>query len=146
MKLYIFTLLFSFSVVVVLALPGNNPSPPQGIKSVSTEKTGTISPAGSVPGYLSGMFAAPEPKPYTFYPNPARGNTLHVDYESNNGNTLSIRILNMLGVALVDKKFDVSKGINTLSLDISRLLKGLYLLEIVDSPNRYVEKLVVENE
>jgi hypothetical protein len=146
MKLYIFTLLFSFSIVSVLALSGNNPTPATGTKSVSIEKMGFISPGKSIQSSFFGVLGVPEPKPYTFYPNPARGNSLHVDYESNNGSTLSIRILNMLGVALVDKKFDVSKGMNTLTLDISRLLKGLYLLEIVDSPKRYVEKLVVENE
>jgi hypothetical protein len=147
MKLYTLIFLLSFSIVFTLASPGNAQGPTRGTNTAAVEKS--IFAPYENPFSINNSLAIidiPEPKPYTFYPNPARGNILHVDYESANGGMLSIRVLNMLGVATVDKKFDLTRGMNNLSLDISRLMKGLYLLEIIDSPNRYVEKLVVENE
>lgn len=146
MKLYKFTLFLVLSVMTSLAYPVNFRDFSASKDGISSESNGIITLTNDAVYRLRGEVNTPDGKPYTFYPNPARGNILHIDYEATNNSVLSIRVLNMLGVAMLDKKFDVSRGMNSITLDISRVLKGLYLLEIVDSPYRYVEKFIVENE
>ncbi|GMN09852.1 hypothetical protein MTsPCn9_18950 [Croceitalea sp. MTPC9] len=77
-----------------------------------------------------------EVKGFKMYPNPAYGEEVYITTTSN-GNK-SIKIYDVFGeIVLVDK-------ISTNTLDISRLVPGVYVLQVTEDKKTMTRKLVVK--
>jgi hypothetical protein len=80
---------------------------------------------------------------FRVYPNPAHG-IVEVEYNSMTDGSLDLRIFNMLGSALTGSNNTAQKGLNHYTLDVSALPKGIYLLELNNSKERKIVKVIVE--
>ncbi|WP_375325612.1 T9SS type A sorting domain-containing protein [Flagellimonas sp. GZD32] len=77
-----------------------------------------------------------ELKGFKMYPNPAYGNEVYITTESNG--TKQIKIFDVFGeVVLTDR-------ISTNTLDISRLVPGVYVLQVTEEKKTMTRKLVVK--
>jgi len=77
-----------------------------------------------------------ELKGFKMYPNPAYGDEVYITTESNGSK--DIKIYDVFGeVVLTDR-------INTNTLDISRLVPGVYVLQVTEDKKTMTRKLVVK--
>lgn len=77
-----------------------------------------------------------ELKGFKMYPNPAYGDEVYITTESNG--TKQIKIYDVFGeVVLTDR-------ITTNTLDISRLVPGVYVLQVTEEKKTMTRKLVVK--
>lgn len=77
-----------------------------------------------------------ELKGFKMYPNPAYGNEVYISTESNG--TKDIRIYDVFGEVVL------SERISTNTLDISRLVPGVYVLQVTENKKTMTRKLVVK--
>jgi len=66
---------------------------------------------------------------YLIYPNPTSG-TFTLEFNSASENPVTIKLFNLVGQEILTNNFSASSGINKISLDISNLSQGIYMLEI----------------
>lgn len=79
----------------------------------------------------------------SIYPNPA-STTAFIDVTATNDlNSVSVKIYNSLGAIVSDKKANLSKGKNTLSIDTQSLESGMYFVRIGNENARIVKKLTI---
>nr|WP_321415888.1 T9SS type A sorting domain-containing protein [uncultured Allomuricauda sp.] len=77
-----------------------------------------------------------ELKGFKMYPNPAYGTEVYISTESNG--TKDIRIYDVFGEVVL------SERISTNTLDISRLVPGVYVLQVTENKKTMTRKLVVK--
>jgi len=63
------------------------------------------------------------------YPNPVTNN-FKIDIESDNNSTVELYIYSITGQKVIERKFSVTSGTNTLFVNTSNLTKGSYLLSV----------------
>lgn len=80
------------------------------------------------------------------YPNPAaRSEEVFIEFHGSDNGTLSLEIMDMTGKKISERSFAISKGSNTLSLEIADLTAGSYFLRLKTSTSVEVARLMVEN-
>ncbi|GLU43552.1 T9SS type A sorting domain-containing protein [Allomuricauda sp. NBRC 101325] len=77
-----------------------------------------------------------ELKGFKMYPNPAYGNEVYITTESNGSK--QIKIFDVFGEVVL------SDRIATNTLDISRLVPGVYVLQVTEQKKTMTRKLVVK--
>jgi len=77
-----------------------------------------------------------ELKGFKMYPNPAYGNEVYISTETNG--TKEIRIYDVFGEVVLTER------ISTNNLDISRLVPGVYVLQVTEQKKTMTRKLVVK--
>jgi len=77
-----------------------------------------------------------ELKGFKMYPNPAYGNEVYISTETNG--TKEIRIYDVFGEVVLTER------ISTNTLDISRLVPGVYVLQVTEQKKTMTRKLVVK--
>lgn len=79
------------------------------------------------------------------YPNPASSEVYVYFAKDYDGDEVSIRLLNNMGLLVKDKAYTLSRGQKQLTIPLYELANGLYLLEIkVGAYDKIVHKLVVK--
>jgi hypothetical protein len=79
---------------------------------------------------------------FGLYPIPAK-QELNVDIELNLSETVSVSIYNLIGEIIVTNSYHLSKGLNTINLDIENLKDGAYLCKINSSESLMARKFNV---
>ena len=76
-------------------------------------------------------------------PNPATGSAA-LAYHSISGKDVEVLLTDMAGRNLIKMSSNTIMGDNNISLNVSNLAKGIYLLKVIDGDNIQVQKLVKE--
>ena len=76
------------------------------------------------------------------YPIPAK-HELNVDLELGQSEAVTVSIYNLIGELMVTNSYEMSKGINTLRLDIDILKDGVYLCKVNSGNNQMIRKFNV---
>lgn len=76
------------------------------------------------------------------YPNPTAG-MLNVTYTSEKGTT-QMSLLDLSGRVIMSQSFKSVAGENTQQLDLSRIAKGAYMLNVQTHSGNHQVKIVVE--
>jgi hypothetical protein len=79
----------------------------------------------------------------SMYPNPA-GNNLTVEYNTEFNDNSTVNVYDMSGRLVLSNSFTSTKGLNTWSIDLSELMNGLYMVELINSNDRIINKIMVE--
>lgn len=77
------------------------------------------------------------------YPIPAK-TVVNLKLEGLENGNAEVRIINMLGQVVHSQNINLTTGIQTHSIDVSTLHKGIYLIELQHSKNKLVKRIVVE--
>lgn len=77
------------------------------------------------------------------YPNPSAG-VVNVPVATDKAGNLRISITNMLGQEVLGKKYDVQNGYQVITLDLSRLAKGVYQVSFTMQDAKVSKKLILE--
>lgn len=77
------------------------------------------------------------------YPIPAK-TVVNLKLEGLENGNAEVRIVNMLGQVVHSQNINLTTGIQTHSIDVSTLNKGIYLIELQHSKNKLVKRIVVE--
>jgi hypothetical protein len=100
---------------------------------------GAVSQSEIVTAMLPGSsFSIGEP-----YPNPSTG-TVNLPISLEDGGKLKLTVTNMLGQSVVKNDYDLQNGFQVLTLDLSRLSKGVYQIEFQLNTQKASKKLVLE--
>lgn len=89
---------------------------------------------------LTGMETIkPVQESFSFYPNPMRGSYLNLEYSSADYSRARIEIYNINGQLICKQRFDKE-------IDVSYLIKGIYLIRLVDQSNAQIQtkKLIIQ--
>lgn len=96
----------------------------------------TMQPIGlGEPGGLENKLAV--------YPNPAE-NTLYIELKNNTGFNAQLTVTDLVGKAVLSREMQFDSGNKTLSLDVSGLKNGMYLLRIADESEVFTRKLIIK--
>lgn len=72
----------------------------------------------------------------SIYPNPSRGLvTTEISNESGVEKDIEIRVTDVLGRTLISKKVTIQNGINHEELDLTKYIKGTYMISIIKNGN-----------
>jgi Secretion system C-terminal sorting domain len=75
-------------------------------------------------------------------PNPTSG-IVNLNYKFNETLNLNVRVLNLLGQVITDRKLDkVSEG--TTQFDLGNLANGMYIIQVTDGVNRAAKRVSVQ--
>lgn len=77
------------------------------------------------------------------YPIPAK-TVVNLKLEGLENGNAEVRIVNMLGQVVHSQNINLTTGVQTHSVDVSTLHKGIYLIELQHSKNKLVKRIVVE--
>jgi len=77
-----------------------------------------------------------ENKGFKLYPNPAYGDEIYITTESNGEK--DIKVFDVFGEVVLNER------ITTNSLNISRLVPGIYVLQVTQSNRKMTRKLVIK--
>ena len=75
------------------------------------------------------------------YPSPAR-NVVNLDFDATPNTTVAVALKDMTGRALLTKNTKITEGANQLSLDVSGLANGVYILTINDGVASIIQRIV----
>ena len=78
-------------------------------------------------------------------PNPA-SDVVNIAYDSPKGGDTTIGIYNLAGVELMSNKYNAAKGANTQSLDISALVRGIYIVKVIGGGVDSSTQLAIQRE
>ena len=76
------------------------------------------------------------------YPIPAK-HELNIDVELGQSEGVTVNIYNLIGELIVTNSYEMSKGINTIKLDIDGLKDGVYLCKVNSGNNQMTRKFNV---
>jgi hypothetical protein len=76
-------------------------------------------------------------------PNPSNGN-FTLTYVTEKGQTVSIRLFDMVGRVVYSEQIKVNSGYNPIEMNIQNLSKGIYTFEFTTETGRTTEKLAIE--
>jgi len=77
------------------------------------------------------------------YPNPVNSNHLQVNFESNKSGDVQVKIFDLLGSSISQQKAWVGTGPQSISVDISNLSSGSYILQLDGGKSIGVAKFIV---
>ncbi len=77
------------------------------------------------------------------YPNPA-SNQVNVAFNSAKVDKASIRIFDMVGRTVHTEEFTTESGVNKFNINMSDVVKGIYFVELTNSGERVVKKLILD--
>jgi hypothetical protein len=83
------------------------------------------------PGYINTVHVAP---------NPAR-NKFHIALDVQRAGTYEVRLVDMLGAEVMHRSWSATRGSNHLSMDVSNLPQGMYMVSIESEKARFNTKL-----
>ncbi len=92
---------------------------------------------------LTTEIATPIFNDFTVYPNPTHGE-VNVGFSSLKNETITVRIFDMVGKTILTNQIGVDQGDNKFSFDLANLTKGIYFVELNNSSERLVKKLIIE--
>lgn len=78
------------------------------------------------------------------YPNPAKDRVNIAFLNENNAFFANVKIFDLLGREILEKKYDICSGENSLILPLATFQKGIYLLETTVGNQKSVQKIVIE--
>lgn len=76
------------------------------------------------------------------YPNPAK-EILTIVLPANNENKSSLEIFNILGNKVLNRNINPTNG--SISLDVSSLAPGVYIIKIISGSHNWTEHVVIQN-
>lgn len=79
----------------------------------------------------------------SLYPNPAN-DKLTIEYNSDNAGDVVLRIYDVSGRSIATTKHQASEGLNTYSMDVAGLSKGMYILSLEINGTIQNEKLIID--
>ncbi|MEE2931288.1 MAG: T9SS type A sorting domain-containing protein, partial [Bacteroidota bacterium] len=77
------------------------------------------------------------------YPNPSR-DIFNISFTSEEVQSLSVRVLNMLGEEIIIENMQQFIGEYTKVIDLNEYNKGIYLLEIITDQGTINKKLILQ--
>lgn len=77
------------------------------------------------------------------FPNPTKSQ-MTVEVDLKNKSNIQINVVNLLGKTIISRNENMGVGINTLSLDLSRLPSGVYFLNLTDGSGMVTRRIVKE--
>jgi hypothetical protein len=80
---------------------------------------------------------------FTIYPNPLTANNLNISYDSEQNGFLTISVTDLNGKVVSQLHEFVSSGQQTISIDITSLIQGSYVIELNDGKRRGIAKFIV---
>ena len=83
---------------------------------------------------------------FTVFPNPSTHSTLFLSYDSKETAEINIKVYTLKGVLIMQQKEFAVTGEQMFSIDISRLIKGIYILEIDNGKGKGLSKFVVQSK
>lgn len=86
---------------------------------------------------------ATEVFPVTCYPQPASG-MLNIGFNSTDASSYSISLNDITGKQVQYLKGQSEEGQNKISINISTIAQGIYMLEIVKGTERNIQKIIIE--
>lgn len=69
---------------------------------------------------------------------------MNITFNSMQNESLQIRVFDMVGKTIREERVDVISGYNKFNLDLTLLNKGIYFVELTNSSERVVKKLILE--
>ena len=78
------------------------------------------------------------------FPNPTQA-SLNINFDAPQSGILTLSFTDMLGRVILEKKSDATEGINNISLDLSGLRNGLYIITFTDSNNIITSQRIEKN-
>ncbi|HRH66049.1 MAG TPA: M43 family zinc metalloprotease [Bacteroidia bacterium] len=97
----------------------------------------------TVEDIISEPLAEPGINDFTLYPNPAK-DEVNIAFSASQDEFIQIRVFDMVGKTIRDEKINVASGMNKFSIDLALLNKGIYFVELTNSTERLVKKLILE--
>lgn len=79
---------------------------------------------------------------FTIYPNPVQDGFLSIDLDRNVSNNATFEVIDIVGRKLIEQKMAANN--KQLTIDVSSLAKGTYLLNIIDDGNNSIQKFIKE--
>ena len=80
---------------------------------------------------------------FNLFPNPAK-EEVNVAFSASQNESIQVRVFDMVGKTILNQNFNVESGYNKLSLDLTLMNKGIYFVELTNSSERIVKKLILE--
>ncbi len=80
-------------------------------------------------GRISGLELSPVKQSLNLYPNPAKEN-LSVEFSSSTSGKIKINVLNLIGQHVLSMVNNSEEGMNTVNVNTSQLIDGIYILEM----------------
>ncbi len=77
------------------------------------------------------------------YPNPTKG-SVNLSFESSVNGESTVLITNLIGQTLLTNSIDIVNGSNDISIDVSGLTSGIYILSVGNGSNKLTKKLIIE--
>lgn len=78
----------------------------------------------------------------SLYPNPTNGIFI-ISYSAEDTNDLSLNVINYLGQTILSKQYSQKKQLNE-NLDLSRIAKGVYFVQVKSEQGTEVKKIVIQ--
>ena len=88
---------------------------------------------------------ASHPTNLKVYPNPV-SNRLNIDYSSKVDTPISVKVIDILGKKVIERRMSVASGQNKITLETERLTKGVYFLKLISQKEQLelTRKIIVE--
>jgi len=106
--------------------------------------TGKTSGSSITKLYRNETWATSIQKPiagFSLYPNPASAGKVNLSFEAGNNSTVDIKLFDLAGRII--SKQEAEARLSSILLDVSRLKKGLYIIEVNDGERKSLEKLLI---
>lgn len=81
---------------------------------------------------------------FTLYPSITSG-PINLEFTATKAGLVEISIYNQAGATVLKQQLPVTKGINARTINLSRLMNGLYIIQISQNNTKFVSKLVVQH-
>lgn len=104
--------------------------------SIAAVKRLMVAPASGLNEY-AGL------RSFNVYPVPAK-TAVNVQLESAETHKAELKVVNLLGQTVQQQSVVIGTTVQTHTIDVSQLQKGIYFLELQNDQNRIVKKIVVE--
>lgn len=89
-------------------------------------------------------FSSPFLKEFTVYPNPTSGAiTLTLEPVENTNRPMSLKVYSLIGQEMMTQTISPFSGIKKVSLDLSTLPKGIYMLEVSNGDKSRIKRVSV---
>jgi PKD repeat protein len=147
---------YQWSIVNGIILSGNNTasvsvkfsSVDSGTISVVSKNTATTCTSTSsvkrlMVAPVSGLNEYAGLRSFNVYPVPAK-TAVNVQLESTETHKAELKVVNLLGQTVKQQSVVIGTTVQTHTIDVSQLQKGIYFLELQNDQNRIVKKIVVE--
>jgi hypothetical protein len=83
------------------------------------------------------------PSAFSVFPNPAN-DLITIQLNNLNGNNLQIKIIDVLGQTVIEKKEETISGSFEKQIDVSNLNAGVYMIMIRAGEKEFVQKVIIQ--